>query len=183
MIMNRALSYSFAFFSTYLFPIIISIRTLSGVESGPALSILARVFFPLQGFFNFLVFIYPKVEHLKKSSRGEGISWYKAFVKAIQSRGQRPKNGNGSIGSSRSSSTGLRLSKLRRSMGRNSEKIQRKSNGSSKQAPAANQTEKKSNTQTSTSNDIEKSNVDIVRPLRSSTKLTTSLETPSSTTP
>ena len=67
-------------------------------------------------------------------------------------------------------------------MGRNSEKIQRKSNGSSKQAPAANQTEKKSNTQTSTSNDIEKSNVDIVRPLRSSTKLTTSLETPSSTT-
>ena len=67
-------------------------------------------------------------------------------------------------------------------MGRNSEKIQRKSNGSSKQAPAANQTEKKSNNQTSTSYDIVKSNVDIVRPLRSSTKLTTSLETPSSTT-
>ena len=66
-------------------------------------------------------------------------------------------------------------------MGRNSKKIQRKSNGSSKQAPSANQTEKKSNTQTSTSYDIEKSNVEIVRPLRSSTKLTTSLETPSTT--
>ena len=68
-IMNRALSYSLAFFFTYLFPIIISIRTHSGLESGPTLSILARIFFPLQGFFNFLVFIHPKVVHTRKSSR------------------------------------------------------------------------------------------------------------------
>ena len=86
-IMNRALSYSLAFFFTYLFPIIISIHTLIGLESGPVLSILARVFFPLQGFFNFVVFIHPKVVHVKKSSR-EGITWYRAFVKSIQSRGQ-----------------------------------------------------------------------------------------------
>jgi hypothetical protein len=176
-IMNRALSYSLAFFFTYLFPIIISIRTLSGVESGPALSILARVFFPLQGFFNFLVFIYPKVEHAKNSSRGEGISWYKAFVKAIQSRGQRSRNRSGRILGSRSSATGRWLSKLSRSIGRIFEKMKRKSkNGSSRQAAVSNETETRKSTY------IEKSNVEIVRPLRSSTKRTTSSQTPSSST-
>jgi len=105
-VMNKALSYSLAFFFTYLFPIIISIRTLIGLESGPALSILARVFFPLQGFFNFLVFIHPKVVHIKKSSR-EDISWYGAYVKAIQSRGRPINNGGTKV---RSSSAGNRSS-------------------------------------------------------------------------
>jgi len=51
--------------------------------------VLARIFFPLQGFFNFLVFIYPKVMHEKTSRRNNAISWYRAFLKAVQSRGAR----------------------------------------------------------------------------------------------
>ena len=39
----------------------VGIRTLVGLESGRALSILARIFFPLQGFFNFLVYIQPEL--------------------------------------------------------------------------------------------------------------------------
>lgn len=53
------------------------------------LSVLARIFFPLQGFFNFLVFIYPKVMHEKTSQRNNAISWYRTFLKAVQSRGAR----------------------------------------------------------------------------------------------
>lgn len=87
---NKALSYSLAFFLTYLFPIIISVRTLSGLESGPVLSTLARILFPLQGFFNFIVFIHPKVIFAKESGR-TGISWYRAFMRAIQSRGRKRK--------------------------------------------------------------------------------------------
>ena len=90
LVLNRAMSYSLAFFLTYLFPIIISIRTLYGKESGPALSILARIFFPLQGFFNFLVFILPRVVYQKSKRRpieSPPITWYQAFLKGIQSRG------------------------------------------------------------------------------------------------
>ena len=91
-IMNKALSYSVAFIFTYLFPMIISIRTLIGLESGSVLSILARIFFPLQGFFNFIVFIQPKILFAKKSSR-ENITWYRAFVKALKSRGRPRRRG------------------------------------------------------------------------------------------
>ena len=91
-IMNRVLSYTLAFIFTYLFPIIISVRTLIGLESGSVLSILARIFFPLQGFFNFIVFIQPKILFAKKSSR-ENITWYRAFVKALKSRGQPRRRG------------------------------------------------------------------------------------------
>ena len=90
-IASKARSYSLAFFVTYLFPLIISIQTMNGLESGPAVSVIARILFPLQGFFNFIMFMQPKVirEHSKKSN--ENISWCMAFVKAVQSRGPRQK--------------------------------------------------------------------------------------------
>jgi len=55
---------------------IISIRTLNGFESGPALIVIARipVLSPLQGFFNIIMFIHPEVlthEHSKKSNEKE----------------------------------------------------------------------------------------------------------------
>jgi hypothetical protein len=99
---NKTLPYAFVFFLTYLFPIIISIRTLSGVDSGPTLSVMARVFFPLQGFFIFIIFIFPKVVHAKNNCqhRGEGsISWCGAFMKVIstaareQEQQQPPEEG------------------------------------------------------------------------------------------
>ena len=73
--MNKALSYSLAFFFSYLFPIIISIRTLADFYSGLTLSVMARVLFPLQGFFNFVVFIHPKVEAVNYNGQrcGESI--------------------------------------------------------------------------------------------------------------
>ena len=75
--MRKALSYSLAFFLAYLFPIIINIRTLADYLTGETLSVLARIFFPLQGFFNFIVFIHPKVVKAKNNTnrrdRGNGL--------------------------------------------------------------------------------------------------------------
>jgi hypothetical protein len=92
-VMNKALSYSLAFFLSYLFPIIISIRTLAGIYSGQTLSVMARVLFPLQGFFNFVVFIHPKVVTVKNNGKRRGaeesISWFRAFVKVITVREQQ----------------------------------------------------------------------------------------------
>lgn len=88
-VIHRALSYCLVFFFTYLFPIISSICTL--VTKGDydlTLGILTRVFvYPLQGFFNFVMFIYPKVLHAKNNTNRHegGISWIGAFTKAITS--------------------------------------------------------------------------------------------------
>jgi len=59
----------------YLFPIIISIRTLSKV------------------LFNFVVFIYPKALHATETTR-EKVTLYQAFVMAVQSKGKPKQNKN-----------------------------------------------------------------------------------------
>ena len=62
-VINRALCYSLAFIATYLFPILINIRTFSGSDlynfgsQWEILNALGRIFFPFQGWFNFIVFI------------------------------------------------------------------------------------------------------------------------------
>ena len=88
-VLNTALSYAFAFLFSYMFPMIISIRTLLGLGSGMTLSILARIFFPLQGFFNFCVFMYPYMRTAK--AKGKNINWCTAFVRALKSRGPKKK--------------------------------------------------------------------------------------------
>ncbi len=108
-IANKALSFSLAFFVTYIFPIIMrSIRALSGHESDNALSILARIFFPLQGFFNFAVFIFPKVLVAKKS--GGNITWFGAFAIAVLSRGRPLSNRNLNLSSDKRQQSSILLS-------------------------------------------------------------------------
>ena len=64
---------------------------------------------PLQGLFNFLVLMSPKVRNTKRPRRGENLTWYQAFIKAFTSRGERRKTGRDS-----SSRTGSRLSLMPR---------------------------------------------------------------------
>ena len=44
---------------------------------------LWTVFFPLEGFFNLLIFMHPKVLAVKKCSGTNNISWPRAFVKTF----------------------------------------------------------------------------------------------------
>jgi hypothetical protein len=49
---------------------------------------------PLQGLFNFLVFMSPKVRNAKRPIRGrKNLTWRQAFIKAYTSRGERRKTG------------------------------------------------------------------------------------------
>ena len=48
---------------------------------------------PLQGLFNFLVFMSPKVRNAKRPRRGENLTWCQAFIKAYMSRGERRRTG------------------------------------------------------------------------------------------
>ncbi len=54
-------------------------------------AIVVNALVPLQGLFNFIVFIFPKVRDVRKPRRGqqEHLSWYKAIIKAYMSRGTR----------------------------------------------------------------------------------------------
>ena len=63
----------------------------------------------LQGLFNFLVFMSPKVRNAKRPIRGrKNLTWRQAFIKAYMSRGDRRKTGrNLSSGNTR---TGSRVS-------------------------------------------------------------------------
>ena len=88
-VLNTALSYSIAFMLSYLLPVVISIRTLSNLKSGFGLSIAVRILFPLQGFFNFCVYLYPHVTSAKRKHKS--IGWFSAFLKALMSRGPKKK--------------------------------------------------------------------------------------------
>ncbi len=64
---------------------------------------------PLQGLFNFLVLMSPKVRNTKRPRRGENLTWYQAFIKTFTSRGERRRTGR-----DLSSRTGSRLSLMQR---------------------------------------------------------------------
>ena len=85
-IIFKALGYSLSYFGTYMFYIIIYVYAFLGVEPSFALEIIFRIFTPLQGFFNFLVYISPKII-LTKKSNSRNITWGRAFLMTMSSRG------------------------------------------------------------------------------------------------
>ena len=89
MIVQRALAYSLAYLFSYIVPLIITIMRWRGDTIGYRITLVSRILFPLQGFFNFLVFIFPRILNARK--RNVNLSWFRAFVHALKSRGQRPR--------------------------------------------------------------------------------------------
>ena len=82
----RAIFYIIAFFATYTFSVINRLMgAYSSSEPPFATMFLARLFFPLQGFFNILVYTYP---HVQSYSRNHpDVSYFRAFVHVIKSGG------------------------------------------------------------------------------------------------
>jgi len=89
-ILHKAMSYSMAYFLTYLFPFVTSVQYLAGYQSSSTLRLLVGVFLPLQGFFNFLVFMFPRVMNARRTKK---LSWRQSFMTAIKSRGANKKRG------------------------------------------------------------------------------------------
>ncbi|GFH47705.1 hypothetical protein CTEN210_04180 [Chaetoceros tenuissimus] len=97
-VIQKAWAYSLAFFATYFFPLLLSIFDFTGRDDNLTLNLLARIFYPLQGLFNFMVFIYPRI--ISARQRDKSLTFGRAFIHAIQSRGQLPR-GAGKIVSRR----------------------------------------------------------------------------------
>jgi hypothetical protein len=102
-ILHMAAGYAFAWAFVFIpFMIVFFFHESHATE------ILHSCLNPLQGLFNFLVFMSPKVRNAKKTRRGENLSWRQAFIKAYMARGERRRTGrNLSSGNTR---TGSRVS-------------------------------------------------------------------------
>jgi hypothetical protein len=89
-ILHKAMAYSLAYMLTYLFAFITSVQYWAGYQSSSTLKLFVGILFPLQGFFNFLVFIQPKVANIKRKKK---LSWLQSFIAALKSRGDKRKRG------------------------------------------------------------------------------------------
>ena len=90
MVMYRGLSYSLAWFLTFIFPMITLIHEFGHFQTSYTLRVLLNIFYPLQGFFNFLLFIYPKV--IAAYQTDTNTTLWQAFILAITSRTLVPRS-------------------------------------------------------------------------------------------
>ena len=85
-ISNRAAAYVTGFMLSFIFTIIYRMIDTYGSGSVPlAIVFLSRFFYPLQGFFNVLVYTYPHVTSYRKNY--PECNWFKAFWTVIKSGG------------------------------------------------------------------------------------------------
>jgi hypothetical protein len=80
----RAAAYIIGFLMTYIFSIVYRLWQLQG---GVPFFIIffARFFYPLQGFFNVLIYTYPHVESFRRNH--DQCSWLRAFIEVVKSGG------------------------------------------------------------------------------------------------
>ncbi|GFH56475.1 hypothetical protein CTEN210_12951 [Chaetoceros tenuissimus] len=88
-VIQKAWAYSLAFFATYFFPFLLNIFSFTDRGDNFILNLFVRIFYPLQGLFNFMVFIYPRITSARQ--RDKSLTFSRAFIRAIQSRGPLPK--------------------------------------------------------------------------------------------
>jgi len=86
--LNRSMQYYFAYLLSHLFPLLANITKESLGRRIDILFILQNTFYPLQGFYNLLVFTHPNYKKIRTSDNTK--SALRAFYDAIKSYGQKP---------------------------------------------------------------------------------------------
>jgi len=81
-VMIRARAYTAAFFLTWSWFTAIIVLGIAGVSPPVAVWYLYDIFTPLQGFWNLMIFMYPKVMKAKRS-QGGNLSWCQATTEAF----------------------------------------------------------------------------------------------------
>mmetsp|Transcript_22525 Transcript_22525/g.48828 ORF Transcript_22525/g.48828 Transcript_22525/m.48828 type:complete len:223 (+) Transcript_22525:533-1201(+) len=81
-VMDRARAYTAAFLLTWSWYIVFTVLEISGVPLPDALEYVKGIFTPLQGFWNLMIFMYPKVMKAKRS-QGGNLSWCQAITEAF----------------------------------------------------------------------------------------------------
>jgi len=77
-VLHRALAYSISYFLTWAFVIVGRCFDIANMEWPTFVWYLSNLFNPLQGFYNFMILMYPKV--IRAESRGGGdMTWFEAF--------------------------------------------------------------------------------------------------------
>eukprot|EP00979_Chaetoceros_neogracilis_P017690 scaffold10266_cov294-Chaetoceros_neogracile.AAC.10 len=89
-ILHKAMAYSLAYMLTYFFAYVTSVQYWAGYQTSSTLRLFVSILCPLQGFFNFLVFIQPKVANIRRKKK---LSWFQSFIAALKSRGDKRKRG------------------------------------------------------------------------------------------
>lgn len=80
-VLARAVAYTISYFLSWTWQIWGAILFLLEVPGHIAQMYLFSILTPLQGFFNFLIYVYPKVKRAK--SRDDNTTWIQAFVSSI----------------------------------------------------------------------------------------------------
>lgn len=88
---NRGVAYSSAWLLAFIFPMVMFYQEIFGAsgETSFAIRVLVALFNPLQGFFNFCVFITPKIRQKLKDKR-KGVC--NAFVSVLSYKYAPPEN-------------------------------------------------------------------------------------------
>jgi hypothetical protein len=81
-ILHKAVAYSLAYLLAWGWAIVSLILTVAGVEISSVMWYFMAIFMPLQGFYNLLIFVHPRVVKIKTSG-GSSLSWHRAFVRVL----------------------------------------------------------------------------------------------------
>lgn len=119
-ILKRALDFSLAYTLAWSFNIIGNCFAIADVPWPVAVWYLSNIFNPLQGVFNFMIFMHPKWMSARQRGRADEVetSWCRAFVKAFWSRGielaqhtnGRPTSGQCTTGREQNTTCGQKVS-------------------------------------------------------------------------
>jgi hypothetical protein len=81
-ILHKAVAYSLAYLLAWGWAIVSLILTVAGVEISSVMWYFMAIFMPLQGFYNLLIFVHPRVVKIKTSG-GSSLSSHRAFVRVL----------------------------------------------------------------------------------------------------
>ena len=96
-ISRRAAAYVIGFMLCYIFTLIYRLIEMYGSVPTPyAIIILSRIFFPLQGFFNVIIYTYPHVTSYRRNH--SECNWFEAFWNVVKTGGDSDETRTGRTG-------------------------------------------------------------------------------------
>ncbi len=96
-VMARAMAYSIGYLLTWSGGIVIEVYKIQGKEPPTIFVYLAAIFMPLQGLYNWLIFMYPRViaeKHRITNDHDADVNWREAFLAAFWSNGKKDDRPN-----------------------------------------------------------------------------------------
>ncbi len=117
-VLHRAVAFSCSYLVSFIMLITLMLTRLIGRPFSLPIAYLVTIFNPLQGLWNFLIYIYPRV----MKERENKVSWYRAFLTALWSKGGQGRR----KGSSKSKGSVTSLRKARSSRSQSNSSLPRK---------------------------------------------------------